>query len=462
MQVEIKRGRAKAELTTIITRDPQKAKSLLKKEPSPDKPAYCVIEGNHYLLVYAKETDEDNLRKVASKVVAQIEELKITSSLLELPEGLETEKIKAIVEGILLSAYSFDKYKNQENSFEVEFFLDLKDGEWKAAEEGKAAALYTNYVRDLVNEPPNNFPPERFIEEARTICNGNDSFKVKWLKGEKLLKEKFIGTYTVGKGSKNEPIFLHISYRPENSKKRLAFVGKGITFDSGGLSLKPQNFMETMKMDKAGACCLIGLLKFLKEQRPKVAVDIIIPSAENMPDGSSYRPDDIITFRNGKSVEIHSTDAEGRLLLADGLIYASELRPDAIINVATLTGACVVALGKYTAGVFSNDNNLQNSLLELSKKSGEKMWPLPLDEDLKEDLKTPHADIRNNGKSRYGGAITAALFLKEFVAENIPWAHIDIAGPAYIDTKWKYYRDGATGIPLRTLINFVRNYDSLP
>ena len=323
--------------------------------------------------------------------------------------------------------------------------------------EGAKEAEITNYVRDLVNMPGERFVPESFVKEALRQCS-EPPFEVKVFKGEELLDVGFYGTYTVGKGSKNPPVFVHISYKPESSKGKLVFVGKGVTFDSGGLSIKPSASMETMKMDKAGACTLLGLAKYVKEARPQVEIHFLIPSAENMPDGSSYRPDDVVVFKNGKSVEIHSTDAEGRLLLADALIYASSLKPDVVVDVATLTGACVVALGQYTAGAFSNNFNLRSLLEDCSSKTGEKLWFLPLDEDLKDELKTPHADLRNNAKSRYGGAITAALFLKEFVDDKIPWVHIDIAGPAYLKSKWKYYREGATGIPARILMRFIQSY----
>jgi leucyl aminopeptidase len=198
-------------------------------------------------------------------------------------------------------------------------------------------------------------------------------------------------------------------------------------------------------------------MKVVGEVKPDVEVHALIPTVENMPDGKAYRPDDIIVYKNGVSVEVHSTDAEGRLILADALIYGSELEPDVMIDMATLTGACVVALGHYTSGLFTEDDRLANKLLKVSKETGEKLWRMPLDEDLKEDIKGTYADVQNVGKTRYGGAITAALFLQKFVDSKKvkSWAHIDIAGPAFLDREWKYYAPGATGQPVRTVAEAI-------
>jgi leucyl aminopeptidase len=237
----------------------------------------------------------------------------------------------------------------------------------------------------------------------------------------------------------------------------VVLVGKGVTFDSGGLNIKPEQFMKAMKADKAGACAVLGIMKAVGELKPDVEVHALIPAVENMPDGKAYRPDDIIVYKNGKSVEVHSTDAEGRLILADALIYGSELEPDMMVDMATLTGACVVALGHYTSGLFTRDDKLAGQLLKLSSETGEKMWRMPLDEDLKEDIKGVYADKQNVGKTRYGGAITAALFLENFVDEKKvkSWAHVDIAGPAFLEKEWKYYSPGATGQPVRTIVELI-------
>ena len=241
----------------------------------------------------------------------------------------------------------------------------------------------------------------------------------------------------------------------EGSISKVAFVGKGITFDSGGLDIKPENFMLTMKGDKTGACNVLGIMKGVAELKLNVEVHGFLTVAENMPSGSAYKPDDIITARNGKTIEINNTDAEGRLVLADALCVASELKPDVIIDMATLTGACAVALGKWRAGLFCNDDELADKILKSSDSRGEPYWRMPLeDEHIAETLKSDFADLTNCGQ-RYGGAIFAALFLKEFVGENISWAHMDIAGVDFNDKEYGVYPKGASAFGVRTCLDYL-------
>ncbi len=264
-----------------------------------------------------------------------------------------------------------------------------------------------------------------------------------------------LALYSVGKGSSTPPRFIHIIYKPDNPKKKIVFVGKGLTFDSGGLNIKPGDYMRTMKIDKSGACAVLGIMKAVAELKPNIEVHGLIGAAENMPGGSAYRPDDIIRAKNGKTIEIDNTDAEGRVTLADVLSYASELKPDLIIDMATLTGACMVALGEFTAGLFSNDDDLARSLEEASRKTGERIWRLPLDDErLRKKIKSNVADVVNSG-GRYGGAITAAMFLQEFVGEGIKWAHLDIAGPAYSKEDFFYYQKGGTGFGVRLCLEYL-------
>ncbi|WP_022847164.1 MULTISPECIES: leucyl aminopeptidase [unclassified Desulfurobacterium] len=362
----------------------------------------------------------------------------------------------AFAEGILLSAYSFEKYKSEKKEIEAVTVYGAKEFKEEFSY-GKVLAEAANFTRDIVNEPGNVVTPETLAEIAKDLAS-EYGFKCKIFKEKDLEKKKMIGILTVGKGSKNPPRFIHLTYKPENPVKKFVLVGKGVTFDSGGLNIKPEQFMKKMKMDKAGACAVLGIMKAVGELKPDVEVHALIPAVENMPDGKAYRPDDILVYKNGKSVEIHSTDAEGRLILADALIYGSDLNPDIMVDMATLTGACVVALGHYTSGLFTADDRFAQTLLSLSQESGEKMWRLPLDEDLEEEIKGTQSDIQNVGKSRYGGAITAALFLKNFVGENVKtWAHIDIAGPAFVEKDWKYYGYGATGQPVRTLAELIKD-----
>ncbi len=395
---------------------------------------------------------------------------KAAKTLKNKVETLEVERfsdskdfIEPAFEGFYIGTYEFDKFKEKKEENKIKLtHIDLIKTEgpkqvlFEAPKIVKAVSLGQVYTRDLVNMPPNEFIPESFIKEAEKLAK-EYGFDIKVLKGEELKKEGFIGIYSVGKGSKNPPVFIHLVYRGKNPKKKVALVGKGLTFDAGGLDIKPPNFMRNMKMDKAGACTVLGIMKAIGEYKPEdLEIHAFIGGAENLPSANAYKPDDILKYKNGKSVEIDNTDAEGRLVLADLLIEASNVNPDLIINMATLTGACMVALGRSTFGVFANNEKIQEEFLKVTKWCGEKAWPLPLDEDLKEDLKSEVADMKNCG-SRYGGAITAALFLKEFVDfEKVKYfVHLDIAGPAFFEKPFKYYSYGASGIPVRSVFRYI-------
>ncbi len=385
-------------------------------------------------------------------------------------ETLEVERfsdskdfIEPAFEGFYIGIYSFERYKSKKEDKKIKLtHLDLIKSEkskqvlFEPPKIVKALISGQIYTRDIVNTPPNEFIPESFIEEAKKLKE-NYGFELEFLKGEELKEKGFIGIYSVGKGSKNPPVFIHLVYKGKNPKKKIALVGKGLTFDAGGLDIKPSNFMRNMKLDKAGAASVLGIMKAIGEYKPDdLEIHAFIGAAENLPSASSYKPDDVLRYKNGKTVEIDNTDAEGRLVLADCLIEASKVNPDLIINMATLTGACMVALGRATFGVFANDENICREFIEVAKWCGEKAWALPLDEDLKEELKSEVADIKNCG-SRYGGAITAALFLKEFVDfKKVKYfIHLDIAGPAFFEKPFKYYSYGASGIPVRSVFRYI-------
>ena len=404
------------------------------------------------------EVDSEAVRLAAAKGIRKARELKAKKVVCELlgVDKLKEKGAKATAEGLIIGSYRFDKYKKDKEEG-IERLTVAGQKEFKEAFElGRVLAEATNFTRELVNEPGNVITPEKLAEVAKELAQ-EYGFECKVFDEKKLEKNQMVGILTVGKGSKNPPRFIHLTYKPKKAKKRVVLVGKGVTFDSGGLNIKPEQFMKTMKSDKAGACAVLGIMKAIGELRPDVEVHGLIPTVENMPDGKAYRPDDIIVYKNGVSVEVHSTDAEGRLILADALIYGSELEPDLMIDMATLTGACVVALGHYTSGLFTEDDSLAKELCSISRESGEKLWRMPLDEDLEEEIKGAYADIQNVGKSRYGGAITAALFLRKFVDEKKvkSWAHLDIAGPAFLDREWKYYSQGATGQPVRTVAQLI-------
>jgi leucyl aminopeptidase len=370
--------------------------------------------------------------------------------------------VKSATEGTLLGDYQFKKYlkkKDAEGIGKISLVAEPGTSVAKlraAIRAGTIAAHATNFTRDLVNEPGNVVTPAILANTARKIARkGGLTCKIlSEKKIAKLMMHAFLG---VAQGSTNPPRFIHLTYRPRgrSTKKSIALIGKGITFDSGGLSLKPPASMVTMKIDKSGACTVLGVMQALPVIKPNVVVHGIIAAAENMPGGKAQRPDDIVRAMNGKSIEVLNTDAEGRLTLADALSYAVKLKPQRMIDMATLTGACVVALGEYTAGVMGNDKVFIEKLLEAADKTGERMWPLPFDENMKPNIKSPVADLKNIG-NRWGGAITAGMFLEEFVGST-PWIHIDIAGPAFNEKGWGYNPGGATGVAVRTVLEYIES-----
>ena len=366
----------------------------------------------------------------------------------------------AVLEGLLLSSYVFRKYKSDDDkTTAVETMLFAGPGLKKNAALNRAldTVQYTApgvfLARDLVNEPPSVATPTYLANQAKRLSNGNGLRTEVW-GVNKIKAAKMNGLLAVSRGGPEEPRFIKLRYAPTGRpKKKIALIGKGLTFDSGGLSLKPAKSMQTMKIDMSGAAAVLGTMYAVSQIKPRVQVTGYVPSSENMPSGTAQKPGDVIRYRNGKTVEVLNTDAEGRLILADALIAAREDKPDVIIDLATLTGACMVALGSQVAGLFSNDEKLTDDLMASGRKAGERLWPMPLVEEYKTDIKSNIADIKNIGGG-YGGAITAALFLQEFVADT-PWAHLDIAGPAFSERALPYAPRGGTGFGVRTLINYV-------
>jgi len=310
-------------------------------------------------------------------------------------------------------------------------------------------------ARDLVNEPPSVTTARYLGEQAKLHCRGKGLSVEVWDK-RKIAARKLAGLLAVNRGSSEEPRFILIRYRPPRAKKKVALIGKGITFDSGGLSLKAPKAMETMKVDMAGGAAIIGVMSRLSYLRPEIEVAGYIPTTDNLPSGSAQKPGDIIRYLNGKTIEVVNTDAEGRLILADALALAARERPDCMITVATLTGACMVALGSQVGGIFGNRQTLVDNLVRCGREVGEKLWQLPLVKEYREEIKSSVADIKNVGGS-YGGAITAALILEEFV-DGVPWAHLDIAGPAFAEKETATCPKGGTGFGVRTLLRFLATY----
>ena len=303
-------------------------------------------------------------------------------------------------------------------------------------------------ARDIANEPASFATPSKLVEIA-------ESFELDTkIYDKEECEEMRMGAYlAVAKGSSEAPYFIHMKHTCENPKKKIALIGKGICFDSGGLDIKPPASMLTMKDDMSGAACVLGVMSVIKEFNPNVEVHGIIAACENMPGCSAYKPGDILTAKNGKTIEVDNTDAEGRLTLADALCYACELGVDEVIDIATLTGACMVALGTQAAGIMGNDSELVKNLIATAEKNGERYWELPMWEEYGESLKSDIADMKNTG-SRWGGAQTAGVFLQKFV-KDVKWAHIDIAGVAFLESAHKELGKGASGAGVRTLLNYL-------
>jgi leucyl aminopeptidase len=314
-----------------------------------------------------------------------------------------------------------------------------------------------NECRDIVNEPGSVIFPQVLADLARQIAR-QYQLKVSVLDEKALERASYSGLISVGKGSIHPPRLISMEYEArKKSTARLALVGKGITFDTGGISIKPHDKMLEMKGDMAGGGAVLYTMKAIAQLRPDIDVIGIIPSAENFPDANAQRPGDILVAKNGKSVQVDNTDAEGRLVLIDAFALAGELKATHIVDIATLTGSVVRALGQAYAGIMGNNQELINAIIKSGSNHGENLWQLPLPAEYKELLKTPYADLNNVGGPN-GGAITAGLFLQEFIPENTAWAHLDIAGPFLIDKSWKYYKEGATGFGLKTFVDLCEKF----
>jgi leucyl aminopeptidase len=370
------------------------------------------------------------------------------------------EDAAAVAEGVLLGTYRFDEYKTKNGKTPLAAATIVGAGVKAravrdAVAHAEVVAQAVNQTRSWINTPPGDLAPKAFADAAAQYAKGL-KLDVEVLDEKALAKGGYGGILGVGQGSANPPRLVRISYRPSRAKKHIALVGKGITFDSGGLSLKPNDAMTTMKCDMSGAAAVIAAVVAVAKLAPRVAVSAYAPMAENMPSGSAQRPSDVLTMYGGKTVEVLNTDAEGRLVLADALVRAGQDKADLIVDVATLTGACIVALGTRVSGIMANDDALLNKIHDASGRAGEQMWPLPLPEELREKLDSPVADIANIGE-RWGGALSAGIFLKEFVPDGVDWAHLDIAGPAFNDKPFGYTPKGGTGAGVRTLIQIVED-----
>jgi leucyl aminopeptidase len=403
----------------------------------------------------------DNYRTTAATIARAAKKAKSKSLGISLPITKEEPRAiaQAITEGILLAWHQDNRFKSEPEEKEPKLeTIDLLglDNQQQAITRGEQITSGVILARELVNAPANEVTSITMAKTAQEIAS-EYGLALEILEKEDCEKfEQGMGAFLgVAKASDLPPKFIHLTYKPEKTpKKKVAIVGKSLTFDSGGLNLKVAGSgIETMKMDMGGGAATLGAAKAIAQLKPDVEVHFICAATENMISGKAMHPGDILKAANGKTIEVNNTDAEGRLTLADALVFAEKLGVDAIVDLATLTGACVVALGDNIAGLWSTDDNLANQIKAAAELGGEKFWQMPLEEKYFEGMKSQIADMKNTGP-RAGGSITATLFLKQFV-ENTPWVHLDIAGPVWADKEQEVNNSGATGFPVRTLINWV-------
>jgi leucyl aminopeptidase len=391
----------------------------------------------------------ERLRRAAGAAVRDLTSGRARRIAVALPAG-EPDEAEAVTLGALLGGYAFRRYRTTGAAGDSE--LTVYTAHDAAAERARILAEAMTLVRDLVNTAPADMVPADLAAVAEQTASAS-GLGVQVLDENELAKEEYGGILAVGMGSAHPPRLVRLEYTHPEATNTMVFAGKGITFDSGGLSLKPPKAMETMKADMSGAAAVLGALQAIAALGPAVNVVGYLPLAENMPGGGAQRPSDVITIYGGKTVEVLNTDAEGRLVLADALARSGADAPALLIDVATLTGAATVALGNRTAGVMASDDTLAAQVADSARRAGEAMWPMPLPEDLRKGLESNVADIANVAADRSGGMLVAGLFLREFVPDGVRWVHLDIAGPAFNDGgAYGYTPKGGTGAAVRTLV----------
>ncbi len=411
----------------------------------------------------------ESLSIASAQAIRVIKKKKIKTVKVGIYSGKDAfNNTKAIVEGSILGAYSFDKYKTKKEKNNIASILISSEeyGDNKIEIEkikeaivfGEIIAQSTNLTRDLVNTTPEEINPESLAKEAQKLAKEHKLDFKKY--SEDYIKKQGMNAFlAVSKGSPYQPQLIHLTYRSDNPQKRIVLVGKGLTFDSGGLNLKSGEGLINMKSDKSGAAAIFGIMQAASKLKLPIELHGIIGATENVIGHHAFKPGDILTAMNGKTIEVKNTDAEGRLVLADCLVYAQKFRPDYLIDIATLTGACVVALGEYTTGLMGYQKDFTDTILKASENSGELIDDLIFNRYLPKLLKSEVADISNISSSRYGGAITAALFLGEFIEKKYKdkWAHLDIAGPAFATSQWGVNTQGGTGSGVRLVTEWIKN-----
>lgn len=401
-----------------------------------------------------------DLQMIAAKIGRKAKEVAAKTIAISLQKDVSSQ---AIVEGLALGTYTFLTHKSEESRKKekhIEEALILTtppklNAVAAGISRGETVSKAVNFARDLVNEPPSMTTPTHLAETAKKLVKGQPSMSCEVLTPKEMKALGMEAILGIACGSDEEPRFIVLRYRA-GSRKTVCLVGKGITFDTGGLSLKDSKNMETMKLDMAGAAAILGVFSVLPMLKPKINVVGLIAATENMPGPKAVKPGDIVRAMNGKTIEILNTDAEGRVILADALSYAgAKVKADVVVDLATLTGACMVALGEEIAGLFTDNYDLAKQLKDAAGDSGENIWAMPIAREYKELLKSDVADVKNISGSKYGGAINGALFLQEFAPEGVPWAHLDIAGPAFAEKDAPLTPKGGTGFGVRMILQWL-------
>ena len=455
---------ADVELILVVNKDFKhdfvKNRKLLKKAnfKAEQDESYLLIEKNR-LFIGVEKINDENLRVAMAKAIQRLKSTKYKSLKVAcyFENKESTHNLRAMVEGVLLGAYSFDKYKTKKSkqklkdviiSLEEYHAFELNKQECaNALELAQITADATNFTRDIVNTTPDDCFPDTLAQIASGLAD-ELGLECNILKPKELKKEKMEALLAVARASRHKPRVIHLAHKPKNPKAVISLIGKGLTYDSGGLSLKPSASMVSMKLDKSGGSAVLGIMKAVSEMNLPVEVHGFVGAVENMIGGDAYKPDDVLTSKSGKTIEVRNTDAEGRLVLADVLAYAQqEVEADYMFDLATLTGASVVALGQYTSAVMGNCDTPKDMVIEASKEAGELATKLDFNKLLRKCLKSNVADISNISNTPYGGAITAGIFLDNFIEKENKdkWAHIDIAGPAYVEHAWRETPVGGSG-----------------
>ena len=430
----------------------------------------CLLAEKNRLYVGANSLKSADIRRATANAIKALKGTKYKSiKIASYTNKGCTYTLRAMMEGFMLGGYSFETYKSKKNTCKIkdifvsldeysEHTLDIE----KVAEQVYAAQIIadaTNFTRDIVNTTPEDCYPEIMANIAEDMAE-DVGLTCQILKPKQLRKEKMETLLAVARASRHKPRVIHLTHKPKNAKMKISLIGKGLTYDSGGLSLKPADYMVTMKSDKSGGSAVLGIMKAVAELNLPIEVHGFIGAVENMIGGDAYKPDDVLVAKNGKTIEVRNTDAEGRLVLADVLCYAQqEVKADYMFDFATLTGASVVAVGHYTSSIMGNNKEVQNLVVKEAQNAGELATALDFNDYLKKTIKSEIADICNISNTRYGGAITAGQFLSEFIDKRHTdkWAHIDIAGPAFVEHAWGENPHGASGAGVRMMVKLIEN-----